>query len=259
MSTKPNPGSKEAREQGCLCPVIDNERGRGYLGNGEQFGFVINENCPLHAPTTEEKTNIFLEQFKNAMKRFKHNQEDVGNILGISRSSVSRILQGKQSNLATKLTKEIRLYTRYGKIPQEELITQKDLDQLGETMTKPTYSKEAIEFTKVYYIRNNEREPVGCLVATLVPVGENPDSPYMVAIGLAMCNTKHDAFVKKTGKELAIARAKEHWKEYTFVNYQTSDYQDVGIEVFNFIRECVRYYKNKSIILPKILLAYDKY
>lgn len=126
-------------------------------------------------------------------------------------------------------------------------------------MTKPTYSKEAIEFTKVHYIRNNEREPVGCLVATLVPVGENPDSPYMVAIGLAMCNTKHDAFVKKTGKELAIARAKEHWKEYTFVNYQTSEYQDVHTEVFNFIQECIVYYKNKSIILPKILFTYDKH
>ena len=43
MSTVPNPGSKEAREQGCLCPIIDNEHGKGYLGNGEQFGFVINE------------------------------------------------------------------------------------------------------------------------------------------------------------------------------------------------------------------------
>ena len=126
-------------------------------------------------------------------------------------------------------------------------------------MTKPTYSKEAIEFTKVHYIRNNEREPVGCLVATLVPVGENPDSPYMVAIGLAMCNTKHDAFVKKTGKELATTRAKEHWKKYTFVNYQTSEYQDVYTEVFNFIQECIVYYKNKSIILPKILFAYDKH
>ena len=259
MSTKPNPGSKEAREQGCLCPVLDNEHGKGYLGDGKQFGFVINENCPLHAPTTEEKTNIFLEQFKNAMKRFKHNQEDVGNILGISRSSVSRILQGKQSNLATKLMKEIRLYTRYGKIPKEELTTQKDLDQLGETMTKPTYSKEAIEFTKVHYIRNDERKPIGCLVATLVPVEENSDSPYMVAIGLAMCNTKHDAFVKKTGKELATTRAKEHWKEYTFINYQTSEYQDVHTEVFNFIQECIAYYKNKSIIFPKILFSYDKH
>lgn len=30
MSTIPNPGSEEARKQGCLCPVVDNEFGKGY-------------------------------------------------------------------------------------------------------------------------------------------------------------------------------------------------------------------------------------
>ena len=254
MSNKPNPGSKEAQVLGCVCPVLDNSYGIGYLGNGEKFGFVINENCPLHAPTTEEKTNIFLEQFKNAMKKFKHNQEDVGNILGISRSSVSRILQGKQSNLATKLMKEIRLYTRYGKIPKEEIITQKDLDQLGETMTKPTYSKEAIEFTKIHYLRDDDYKPVGCLVAKLVSVSKDKDTLFFVAIGLSMCNTEHDSFNKKTGRELAIARAEEHWKEYQFKNHQISKYQNVETEILNFVSSCVRYYKNKSIIMPKFIL-----
>ena len=64
MSTKPNPGSKEAREQGCLCPVIDNEHGKGYLGNGERFGFVINENCPLHALQLKKKLTSFLSSLK---------------------------------------------------------------------------------------------------------------------------------------------------------------------------------------------------
>ncbi len=43
MST-PNPGSPEAMEAGCLCPVIDNHYGRGFLPGQ----FVMVEGCPLH-------------------------------------------------------------------------------------------------------------------------------------------------------------------------------------------------------------------
>ena len=45
----PNPGSDEAIEQGCRCPVIDNGHGTGYYttDNGVPV-FVINETCPLH-------------------------------------------------------------------------------------------------------------------------------------------------------------------------------------------------------------------
>lgn len=39
LTDPPSPGSKEAGELGCLCPVIDNERGRGY--------------CPLHGEESE--------------------------------------------------------------------------------------------------------------------------------------------------------------------------------------------------------------
>ena len=42
------PGSCEAGDAGCRCPVLDNEHGKGYLGDGDQFGFVINCDCPLH-------------------------------------------------------------------------------------------------------------------------------------------------------------------------------------------------------------------
>ena len=46
MNTTPNPGSIEAREQGCRCPIMDNAYGLGY---GMQPNvFVINEDCPLH-------------------------------------------------------------------------------------------------------------------------------------------------------------------------------------------------------------------
>lgn len=48
-----NPGSKEAIEQGCQCPVLDNCRGAGYMGGAKDKDgnilFVISGNCPLHA------------------------------------------------------------------------------------------------------------------------------------------------------------------------------------------------------------------
>lgn len=49
----PNPGSDEAVEQGCICPVLDNNHGEGipYGKNGEQC-FWINYGCPLHQPHT---------------------------------------------------------------------------------------------------------------------------------------------------------------------------------------------------------------
>ena len=47
-NAKPNPGSPEAVANGCTCPVIDNGYGKGYLGDGELFGWVIAESCPIH-------------------------------------------------------------------------------------------------------------------------------------------------------------------------------------------------------------------
>ena len=55
MSDKqPSPGSNEALDAGCSCPVIDNGHGRGYLGDGEKFGWVMNEDCPLHGRRDEQ-------------------------------------------------------------------------------------------------------------------------------------------------------------------------------------------------------------
>lgn len=45
----PNPGSDEARAQGCVCPVLDNAHGRGAWGSsGEDAIFVQRGDCPLH-------------------------------------------------------------------------------------------------------------------------------------------------------------------------------------------------------------------
>jgi len=41
----PNPGSKEARQTPCSCPVMHNSYGRGYFGSGV---YIINRECPIH-------------------------------------------------------------------------------------------------------------------------------------------------------------------------------------------------------------------
>ena len=43
----PNPGSDEAVAMGCICPVMDNCYGRGYLVAGSG-SFCIRTNCPIH-------------------------------------------------------------------------------------------------------------------------------------------------------------------------------------------------------------------
>lgn len=48
----PNPGSDEAIAQGCTCPVLDNEHGRGYMGIPNVF--VRSEKCPLHGSSSSE-------------------------------------------------------------------------------------------------------------------------------------------------------------------------------------------------------------
>lgn len=50
MKKSPHPGSKEAMDSGCTCPVADNHHGKGYGGNGEKYGWIQNEDCPLHSP-----------------------------------------------------------------------------------------------------------------------------------------------------------------------------------------------------------------
>jgi len=43
----PNPGSDAAIAAGCTCPVMDNGRGRGYMGVTGLF--VYSTTCPVHA------------------------------------------------------------------------------------------------------------------------------------------------------------------------------------------------------------------
>ena len=45
----PPPGSKEAVELGCKCPVIDNHYGRGIGEINGRMMYVISGDCPLHS------------------------------------------------------------------------------------------------------------------------------------------------------------------------------------------------------------------
>lgn len=49
----PTPGSPEAVEQGCTCPVGDNCQGAGFILNGERV-FWFDADCPLHGTKKEE-------------------------------------------------------------------------------------------------------------------------------------------------------------------------------------------------------------
>jgi hypothetical protein len=43
------PGSDEALDAGCTCPVLDNGHGAGRGGDGARYGWVISGTCKLHA------------------------------------------------------------------------------------------------------------------------------------------------------------------------------------------------------------------
>lgn len=44
----PNPGSQEAMDQGCTCPVLDNNYGAGMPNRDNNTMFWYNSDCPLH-------------------------------------------------------------------------------------------------------------------------------------------------------------------------------------------------------------------
>lgn len=45
---RPNPGSREALDQGCLCPVMDNNHGKQPPFD-DPDGWYIHAECPVHA------------------------------------------------------------------------------------------------------------------------------------------------------------------------------------------------------------------
>jgi hypothetical protein len=52
----PNPGTKEAIDAGCTCPVLDNYHGRGIPMDGE-IVFWYTEGCTIHFPKEEKESS----------------------------------------------------------------------------------------------------------------------------------------------------------------------------------------------------------
>lgn len=45
------PGSDEAIDEGCTCPVLDNSHGEGYMGTDR---YVVSFDCPIHGENNAE-------------------------------------------------------------------------------------------------------------------------------------------------------------------------------------------------------------
>lgn len=48
----PNPGSREARDAGCICAVLDNNHGE--FAPWPDDGWWITQGCPVHASAPDE-------------------------------------------------------------------------------------------------------------------------------------------------------------------------------------------------------------
>ena len=66
---KPNPGSQEARERGCTCPVIDNNFGEGMPDGHGGVEFDMNFACPLHGFAQPPK---LLSTLSSLLKSLRH-------------------------------------------------------------------------------------------------------------------------------------------------------------------------------------------
>lgn len=60
---EPKPGTRKAVLAGCKCPILDNNYGRGRGGNGAKYGWVVNEECPIHG--TGDATSFFSKENDN--------------------------------------------------------------------------------------------------------------------------------------------------------------------------------------------------
>ena len=59
----PSPGSDAALDQGCICPVLDNAHGLGYMGGVKDpdgnVMFVMNATCPLHGRKEDDANGYY--------------------------------------------------------------------------------------------------------------------------------------------------------------------------------------------------------
>lgn len=98
---RPDPGSDEARKLGCVCPVVDNQRGKGaYIKDGKPQ-FWIAQSCVVHNPMT----NKTLSEFEKG----KLTERQAAGFLDIGRLSLKRIMKWRKEDIdAFKEEKEKR-------------------------------------------------------------------------------------------------------------------------------------------------------
>lgn len=71
--SKPNPGSQEARDLGCTCPVLDNNFGEGRPDGHGGVEFDVSGHCPLHGfarlPKLRYKLSLLLRSLRDRSTR----------------------------------------------------------------------------------------------------------------------------------------------------------------------------------------------
>jgi hypothetical protein len=61
MTEKPNPGSAEAVDLGCLCARMDNAHGKGIILNGERVWWITAD-CPIHGNPDHDLTGFLVHE-----------------------------------------------------------------------------------------------------------------------------------------------------------------------------------------------------
>ena len=119
---------------------------------------------------------------------------------------------------------------------------------------------EASPFTKIRYIKDWCLAPytikfLGCLIATPIQL-KGTDSPFVVSVGVSLCNVDFDVFNKEIAKNIALLRALKPHMAYKLKNrivlLDDNYTYELSTIVNNFLDECNAYYKDKLVIYPKI-------
>ena len=99
-------------------------------------------------------------------------------------------------------------------------------------------------------IKGLNGETIGILVADTCNIDDR-----IVTIGISLCN-KLDKFDMDCGKILANNR-RYNFNDKVYIKNRNDDYMySVKDQAFDFLHRCYRYYKDKSIIMPKIIWTY---
>jgi hypothetical protein len=108
------------------------------------------------------------------------------------------------------------------------------------------FNKEHCGKYLVHYLRDSDRVPFGCIVAT------SPEN-----IGVSVCCPK-DKFNKKMARQIALGRAlviddplkvslPKHRKIYGFYGWHNSKtYDDPEISIYDYTKEAVEYVKRRA-------------